>query len=79
MRGKPIQTTYELVDIIKDGIPCASRRKGGHPAKRVFQAIRIAVNDELEAFYDVLQICSEKVAAWSYSCYYVPLIRRSTM
>ncbi|TDM07350.1 16S rRNA (cytosine(1402)-N(4))-methyltransferase RsmH [Macrococcus lamae] len=45
-----IETTTELVDIIKDSIPAPARRKGGHPAKRVFQAIRIAVNDELGAF-----------------------------
>lgn len=46
---KPIETTGELVDIIRESIPNAARRKGGHPAKRVFQAIRIAVNDELSS------------------------------
>lgn len=46
---KPIQTTAELAELIKTGIPAAARRTGGHPAKRVFQAIRIAVNDELGA------------------------------
>lgn len=46
----PIQTTGELVELIKDGIPAPARRKGGHPAKRIFQAIRIAVNDELSVF-----------------------------
>ena len=48
----PIETTFELVDCIKAGIPAAARRKGGHPAKRVFQALRIAVNDELGAMED---------------------------
>jgi 16S rRNA (cytosine1402-N4)-methyltransferase len=51
---KPIETTGELVEIIKDAIPAPARRKGGHPAKRTFQAIRIAVNDELNAFEDAL-------------------------
>lgn len=46
----PIETTGELVEIIKEAIPAPARRKGGHPAKRVFQAIRIAVNDELGVF-----------------------------
>lgn len=44
---KTIDTTCELVDIIKAAIPSAARREGPHPAKRTFQAIRIAVNDEL--------------------------------
>lgn len=47
---KPIETTFELVDIIKEAIPAPARRKGGHPAKRTFQALRIAVNDELNVF-----------------------------
>jgi len=42
-----IETTGQLVELIKEGIPAAARRTGGHPAKRVFQALRIAVNDEL--------------------------------
>ncbi|MEK5483610.1 MULTISPECIES: 16S rRNA (cytosine(1402)-N(4))-methyltransferase RsmH [unclassified Viridibacillus] len=53
-KTSPIETTGELVDLIKEGIPAAARRKGGHPAKRVFQAIRIAVNDELGAAEDSL-------------------------
>jgi len=51
---KPISTTGELVELIKEGIPAPARRKGGHPAKRIFQAIRIAVNDELGVFEDSL-------------------------
>ncbi|MCD8199524.1 MAG: 16S rRNA (cytosine(1402)-N(4))-methyltransferase RsmH, partial [Coriobacteriaceae bacterium] len=44
---QPIETTGQLADIVKEAIPAASRRSGGHPAKRTFQALRIAVNDEL--------------------------------
>jgi 16S rRNA (cytosine1402-N4)-methyltransferase len=58
----PIDTTAQLVDIIKAAIPIAARRDGPHPAKRVFQAIRIEVNDELvnlqmsiENFVDILK------------------------
>ncbi len=44
---EPIETTQELVEIINSAIPVPARFAGGHPAKRVFQALRIAVNDEL--------------------------------
>ena len=60
--NKPIKTTGELSDIIKAAIPKAARMDGGHPAKRVFQAIRIEVNGELRIlkqavcdFVDVLK------------------------
>lgn len=60
----PIQTTGELVDLIKEGIPAPARRKGGHPAKRIFQAIRIAVNDELGAaetsLLDAIDLLNER-------------------
>ncbi len=51
---KPIETTLELVEIIKKAIPEKFRQKGSHPAKRVFQAIRIEVNAELEPLKDAL-------------------------
>ena len=44
-----------LVELIKEAIPAPARRKGGHPAKRIFQAIRIAVNDELAVFENSLE------------------------
>ena len=49
--GAPLETTHDLVAAIEAAIPAAARRRfgGGHPAKRVFQAIRIAVNSELES------------------------------
>ena len=53
--SKPIKTTFELVNVIKEAIPAAARRHGGHPAKKTFQAIRIAVNDELGALEDSLE------------------------
>jgi len=52
---RPVETTFELVDIIKDAIPAPARRTGGHPAKRTFQAVRIAVNDELNAVDESLR------------------------
>jgi 16S rRNA (cytosine1402-N4)-methyltransferase len=45
----PIETTNELVEVIKSAVPTPAQFGGGHPAKRVFQAIRIAVNDELDS------------------------------
>ena len=46
--SRPIHTTTHLADVVRDAIPAPARRRGGHPAKRTFQALRIAVNDELE-------------------------------
>lgn len=46
---RPVETTFQLVDLIKSAMPAAALREKQHPAKRVFQAIRIAVNDELSA------------------------------
>ncbi len=46
---RPIETTGELVDVIKAAVPASARRSGGHPAKKTFQALRIEVNDELGA------------------------------
>jgi len=46
--ARPIETTTELASVIASAIPAPARRRGGHPAKRTFQALRIAVNRELE-------------------------------
>lgn len=52
---KPIEYTTELAEIVKLAIPAATRRTGGHPAKKTFQAIRIAVNDELGSIEQSLE------------------------
>lgn len=59
--GKPIETTFELVDIIKAAIPAKARREGPHPAKRTFQAIRIEVNRELEILDKAIEDSVEKL------------------
>ena len=48
VRARPVRSTDELAELVRDAIPAAARRRGGHPAKRTFQALRIAVNRELE-------------------------------
>lgn len=53
---KRMTTTLQLVDVIKQAIPARNRRTGPHPAKRTFQALRIAVNDELQAFEQSLRV-----------------------
>jgi len=52
---QPIETTFELVDLIKASMPQKALSKKGHPAKRVFQALRIEVNDELSALKESLE------------------------
>lgn len=56
---KPIDTTGELVDIIKRAIPKGAREEGSHPAKRTFQAIRIEVNDELGVLNRTIQVAAK--------------------
>ncbi len=53
-RARPIEDTLTLAEVVKQAIPAATRRTGGHPAKRTFQAIRIEVNKELDALETVL-------------------------
>ena len=58
---KPIETTLELVDIIKGAMPASALREKQHPAKRSFQAIRIAVNDELGAISTMMETAPDKL------------------
>lgn len=57
--AKPIESTLELAEIIKSGMPAKARREGGHPARRSFQAIRIEVNGELENLNAALEAMFE--------------------
>lgn len=57
----PLETTGQLSEIIRESIPAPARRTGGHPAKRVFQALRIAVNGELEALSECLSVAFERL------------------
>ncbi len=59
----PIETTGQLVELIREAIPAAARREGGHPAKRTFQAIRIAVNSELDQLSRCLDTAFDRLAA----------------
>lgn len=58
---RPIETTLELVDVIKSAMPPAALREKQHPAKRSFQAIRIAVNGELDALPPMLRAAADKL------------------
>lgn len=59
--AKPIETTLELVEIIRSAMPAAALREKQHPAKRSFQAIRIAVNDELGAVDQMMKTAPDKL------------------
>lgn len=60
--ARPLDSTLQLAEIVREAIPAATRRTGGHPAKRTFQALRIAVNDELEVLKRGLDAALEVVA-----------------
>ncbi|MBE5938777.1 MAG: 16S rRNA (cytosine(1402)-N(4))-methyltransferase RsmH [Lachnospiraceae bacterium] len=60
-QDKPIETTGELIEIIKAAIPAKVRAKGGHPAKKTFQAIRIEVNKELEVLENSIDSMIERL------------------
>ena len=65
---KPIETTLELVDTIKSAMPSAALREKQHPAKRSFQALRIAVNDELGAIERMMATAPDKLAVGGRLC-----------
>ncbi|SEF77621.1 16S rRNA (cytosine1402-N4)-methyltransferase [Caloramator fervidus] len=65
---KPINSTFELVDIIKSAIPAKARREGGHPAKRTFQAIRIEVNKELDILEKAINDCIDVLKSGGRLC-----------
>ena len=58
---KPLETTLQLVDVIKSAMPAAALREKQHPAKRTFQALRIAVNGELDALSQVLSTAADRL------------------
>jgi 16S rRNA (cytosine1402-N4)-methyltransferase len=60
--ARPVATTGQLADLVRDAIPAPARRTGGHPAKRTFQAIRIAVNEELDILPGAIDQAIEALA-----------------
>ena len=58
---RPIETTLELSELIRGAMPAAALREKQHPAKRSFQAIRIAVNDELESISEMLDTAADRL------------------
>jgi 16S rRNA (cytosine1402-N4)-methyltransferase len=62
VRARPVTTTSQLAELVRDAIPAPARRTGGHPAKRVFQALRIAVNAELDVLPVAVDAAIERLA-----------------
>jgi 16S rRNA (cytosine1402-N4)-methyltransferase len=60
--ARPVTTTGALAEVVRSALPAAVRRQGGHPARRVFQALRVAVNDELDVLADALPVAIETLA-----------------
>ena len=67
---KEIETTGELIEIIKAAIPAKVRATGGHPAKRTFQAIRIELNKELEVLENSIDKMTDLLAPWGQTFHY---------
>jgi len=61
VEARPIAGTEQLASVVRDAIPAATRRTGGHPAARTFQALRIAVNDELGSLSAVLPVAIDRL------------------
>ncbi len=61
VRARPVTSSARLADLVRDAIPAAARRTGGHPAKRTFQALRIEVNRELDALQGALPAAIDAV------------------
>lgn len=61
VRERPLDSTVRLAEVVVEAIPAATRRTGGHPARRTFQALRIEVNDELEALKTTLPSALESL------------------
>jgi 16S rRNA (cytosine1402-N4)-methyltransferase len=61
VRARPLSNTVELADVVRGAIPAAARRHGGHPARRTFQAVRVAVNEELEILPRALDAAIERL------------------
>ncbi len=60
--ARPITGTVRLAEVVRDAIPAATRRTGGHPATRTFQALRIAVNEELRSLESTLPVAIDRLA-----------------
>lgn len=67
-QNKPIESTGELVDVIKKAIPKGARKDGPHPAKRTFQAIRIEVNKELDVLKTAIEDTAQRLALGGRLC-----------
>ena len=61
VKNRPVENTLEFAELIKKAIPAAARRRGGHPAKRTFQAIRMEVNQEMEELISGLSVSIERL------------------
>ena len=66
--ARPIHTTSELADIVASAIPAPARRRGGHPAKRTFQALRISLNKELEILPNAIDSAVRRTGSGGRPC-----------